>query len=329
MKTIISLTAIAFLFLVQQSFSQNIGINGTGANAHPSALLDVDDAGTNTKGLLIPRLALTAINVSTPVTAPATSLLVYNTATASTGTNAVSPGYYYWDGTQWVRLQTTQDWSLTGNAGTNPAINYLGTSDAQGLVVKTNNTERMRVLSTGNIGIGTTAPTASLHIVATATNTGFQLQDGTQGLAKVLTSDATGKASWVDNTLSVDAVSTISGPTGIVSSAIGNNVILPKGVYYVMPYNLMTGVTYSSSYYANITIEAASGTISSKSLNRAFPFIANTNNVYTMPGFILRVTSSLATVRLKLSHGSAGTFSIPTETGAGNGTLYCEISKIN
>lgn len=98
MKTIISLIASFFLLLVQQSFSQNIGINGTGANAHPSALLDVDDAGTNTKGLLIPRLALTAINVSAPVTAPATSLLVYNTATASTGTNAVSPGYYYWDG---------------------------------------------------------------------------------------------------------------------------------------------------------------------------------------------------------------------------------------
>ena len=40
-------------------------------------------------------------------------------------------------------------WSLTGNAGTAPATNYLGTSDAQPLVIRTNGTERARVLSTG------------------------------------------------------------------------------------------------------------------------------------------------------------------------------------
>jgi len=60
-------------------------------------------------------------------------------------------------------------WSTLGNTGTNPAINYLGTSDAQALVFRTNNTERMRILSTGLVGIGTTTPTHQLHVVYTGT----------------------------------------------------------------------------------------------------------------------------------------------------------------
>jgi hypothetical protein len=55
-------------------------------------------------------------------------------------------------------------WSLTGNSGTNPATNFIGTTDAQDWVIKSNNTERMRVLSNGNVGIGTITPTDLLHI---------------------------------------------------------------------------------------------------------------------------------------------------------------------
>jgi hypothetical protein len=32
-------------------------------------------------------------------------------------------------------------WALTGNAGTNPSSNYIGTSDATGLSIRTNKTE--------------------------------------------------------------------------------------------------------------------------------------------------------------------------------------------
>ena len=43
-------------------FAQNIGMNGTGANAHPSALVDIDASPSNNTGLLIPRIPLQAIN---------------------------------------------------------------------------------------------------------------------------------------------------------------------------------------------------------------------------------------------------------------------------
>ncbi len=144
----------SFLILTQLN-AQNIGINGTGANPNSSALLDIDDAGTNTKGILIPRIPLTAINAAAPVTSPATSLLVYNTASSSTGTNAVSPGYYYWDGTKWVRFaysasgSSAFDWNTLGNAGTVDGTNFIGTTDNVPFNVRVNNQKAGRIDQAG------------------------------------------------------------------------------------------------------------------------------------------------------------------------------------
>lgn len=43
-----------------------------------------------------------------------------------------------------------------------------------------------------NVGIGTSSPTAALHVNGT-----FRLSNGSEGAGRVLTSDATGKANWV------------------------------------------------------------------------------------------------------------------------------------
>lgn len=55
-------------------------------------------------------------------------------------------------------------WEQAGNAGTTPGTNFLGTTDVQDLVIKTNNTERMRVTGDGNIGINTSTPTSMVEI---------------------------------------------------------------------------------------------------------------------------------------------------------------------
>lgn len=155
----IRLLILFFAAVAQTGHTQSVGINTTGTSADASSMLDVS---ATDKGMLIPRVALTAANVATPVTTPAVSLMVYNTATAGTAPNNVTPGFYYWNGTQWVQLRTnanttlTNDWGQTGNAGTAPATNFVGTTDNVDFVTRTNNTERMRVAGGGNVAIGTT-----------------------------------------------------------------------------------------------------------------------------------------------------------------------------
>ena len=63
-------------------------------------------------------------------------------------------------------------WSRLGNGGTNAAINFLGTTDNADLVVKTNNSEKIRLLANGNFGVGTKSPITkfSVHDITAKAN---------------------------------------------------------------------------------------------------------------------------------------------------------------
>lgn len=56
-------------------------------------------------------------------------------------------------------------WDITGNNGTNPNDNFVGTIDNEPLVIRTNKTERLRVDTNGNVGIGTTSPQYTLTVM--------------------------------------------------------------------------------------------------------------------------------------------------------------------
>lgn len=55
-------------------------------------------------------------------------------------------------------------WLTNGNSSTNPAINFIGTIDATDFVIRTSNAERVRISSSGNLGIGTNAPSQKLDV---------------------------------------------------------------------------------------------------------------------------------------------------------------------
>jgi hypothetical protein len=91
--------------------------------------------------------------------------------TGSTGTTGVtgSTGSTGMTGATGADLGT--HWTLTGNAGTLPGTNFIGTTDNQDFVFQTNGTEKMRVLSGGNVGIGTSTPGTSLELQGAITYT--------------------------------------------------------------------------------------------------------------------------------------------------------------
>jgi hypothetical protein len=77
-------------------------------------------------------------------------------------------------------------WNSKGNAGTTASSNFIGTTDSQGFVVRTNNTERMRFEAGGNAGIGTPNPDTKLHVEGTVDNNGttatFKVTNGSSSM---------------------------------------------------------------------------------------------------------------------------------------------------
>ncbi|WP_207532073.1 tail fiber domain-containing protein [Desertivirga arenae] len=101
------------------SFSQNVGINSTGAAPAASAGLDVN---FSNKGVLIPNVNLLSLTDVATIGSPAESLLIYNKNAA------LGKGYYYWDGFKWVPIaQFGSGTTSTGNLGlgTTTPVNRL------------------------------------------------------------------------------------------------------------------------------------------------------------------------------------------------------------
>ena len=167
------------------SKAQNVGIGASTFTPDASAGLDVN---FTDKGLLIPRVALTSTSSASPITSPATSLLIYNTATAGD----VTPGYYYWNGSAWVRFATGS--SVINGSGTATRVAFWS-----GANTLSSNANLYWDNTNSRLGIGTTTPQRALHIAPTSTsyvfNDGFE--DGT--LSPFTTG---GDANWAISTTS-------------------------------------------------------------------------------------------------------------------------------
>ncbi|MBB4805105.1 Tfp pilus assembly protein FimT [Chryseobacterium defluvii] len=125
-----------------------------------------------------------------------TSLTYFTKRTGNNSlTNATSKGF------KWFTLSDTYANATVANSlfleswsADNPAVTGLSTNRLSNILV---------INPKGNIGFGTSSPTAKVHIDATnassggkGVGTGFCLQDGSQGNLKVLMSDANGNARW-------------------------------------------------------------------------------------------------------------------------------------
>jgi hypothetical protein len=183
-----------FLIIFPVFLQAQVGINTTTPDA--SSMLDVT---ATDKGLLIPRISIPNLNAAAPVTAPATSLLVYNT-NATTGV-----GFYYWDGTKWTPFTGgISHWTKVGND------------------IYNNNT--------ANVGVGTTTPSTKFHVESIG-SAGALLNQTFEGNTITPLTTA-GNQNWVTQTAQVQA-GTYAAKSGAITdsqnSRIEYSVTVPVG----------------------------------------------------------------------------------------------------
>jgi len=181
------LLKIILVLCVSTPLFAQVGIGTTTPDT--SAALQINN--TN-KGILVPKMTQ-AQRIA--IVSPAISLLVFQTDGTA--------GFYYYNGSAWVTFGGGSIWSLSGNSGTLPSSNMLGTTDGIDLSLVANNAEAIRITSDKKTGINTTTPVATLHVVGTnlvAKTPAIRIQDGNETTGYVLTSDANGNGTWVDPT---------------------------------------------------------------------------------------------------------------------------------
>jgi hypothetical protein len=182
------------LLLLPLILQAQVGINTTTPDA--SSMLDIN---ATDKGLLIPRISIPNLNATAPITAPATSLLVYNT-NVTTGT-----GFYYWDGTKWTPFTGgTSHWTKVGND------------------IYNNNT--------ANVGVGTTTPTTKFHVENIGAPGSLLNQNFETNTITPLTTG--GSANWATQT-TVKFAGTYAAKSGTITDSqttqMSHTIVIPAG----------------------------------------------------------------------------------------------------
>ncbi|HYK46355.1 MAG TPA: hypothetical protein VEV83_14350, partial [Parafilimonas sp.] len=261
-KLLLALLTQIFLFTknleAQNTFpsSGSAGIGTTTPNA--SSALEIK---STTQGLLISRMTKAQRDA---IVTPATGLMVYQTNS--------TPGFYYYSGTAWTAITVkSKGWSLTGNAGTASGANFIGTTDAQPLMFKVNNTKAGFLDFTGNIGFG---------LQSLSSNTGdYNSAFGYQALYANTTGSsntANGFQSIYSNTTGYQ--NTANGRIALFYNTIGyNNTANGFGSLYsnTAGYNNTANGSYALTYNTIGTENTANGAFA---LNRNTTGVYNTAN---------------------------------------------------
>jgi hypothetical protein len=278
MKKSIIISSLVLLSFSGKLFSQvKIGNNPTMIGA--SSLLELE---STTKGFVIPRMTTAQLLA---IASPVQGMLVYN-ADSNCVVQRTASAWQYLCQTGGPNTPLPLDWHVTGNTGTLAGTNFIGTTDANDFVTKTNSAEAMRVSSAGNVGIGTTVPGSKLDVKgvlrlsgSTSGYVGFQgaaaagsatytlpSADGTN--KQVLTTNGSGTLSWSKSSPdhlvgSSSNVTYTAGPglgTGPTITVTGNDIAgkitvtpgsSPAGNSTIITINFIT--PFTKAPYVNIT----------------------------------------------------------------------------
>jgi hypothetical protein len=148
-KRLLSLSNViilAFLLATASNLQAQVGIASSSITPDASAMLEVR---SSSKGFLGPRVSLTGTTDNTTISnTPVKGLLVYNLANVSD----VTEGFYYFDGTSWVRI-------ATGSNSSGQLLNVQVFTSGSGTYAPTSGTTRAEIILVGGGGGGGNAAT--------------------------------------------------------------------------------------------------------------------------------------------------------------------------
>jgi hypothetical protein len=148
---------------MQYVAKSQVKIGDNPSDIDSASLLELE---STDKGFVLPRVSLQSLISSLPLSRKIlVGTLVFNT---NPFIGPDGPGVYLWRGGGWG-LVTSQNlsigpWETAGNTGLSSTANWIGNGDSVDFVIRTDNIERMRVLASGDVGIGTKTPAEKLSV---------------------------------------------------------------------------------------------------------------------------------------------------------------------
>lgn len=269
----------------------------------PSSLVDMS---STDQGILIPRVSLTDVTDTQldGVNTAVQGLMIFNTNASVTGGSGI--GFYYFNGTEWVSVLTSElgdIWKASGNIGTDGGINdFMGTTDNVGLTFRTNDVNRWQLSTAGEwvplnsnssvfIGSNSGSSSTGLGNISIGTNAGTAI--GTGQLNVIIGHEAGLTASNLSNNTFVGSYTGYSITSGanntFIGSGAGGSTTTGSSNTFVGlstaqrnntgERNVMMGRTaglfnYQGSYNVYIGMDAGEGTLV------AGENTADSNNVY-------------------------------------------------
>lgn len=150
---IASAMLVALLFFSVDSLKAQVKIGGNPAVIDPFAILELE---SSRKGLLLPRLddaGFGAMVTGTPSNVTV-GMVVYYTGTLYQGAGLYVKSQAGSGADKWMKVAGSDAaeglWKIGGNTAIDPATNFLGTTDGQPLIFKTNAAERFRMNADGS-----------------------------------------------------------------------------------------------------------------------------------------------------------------------------------
>lgn len=158
--------------------------------------------------------------------------------------STIDGSQWTFNGTAYVTQPASADWKTTGNAGTSPTTNFIGTTDAVGFNIKTSNVNRVSIGQGGNVGIGTTTP-----------GTKLELNNGTAGSGlrfTQLTSNSTPVTGALP--LGVDSLgNVVATPGNVFLSVSGSNQPSGGGFFTLSMPTVVSAIGFPASNYNTTT----------------------------------------------------------------------------